>query len=876
MKNKKKIICILGVLVVLVFSILLIPNIIQKGTKNKITIKNDNYAAANKHLTSDMQQLLLNMGNGYNIGNSYDSQNALSYNPLPSGSDGLKKYFEFVKKSGFSSIRIPMSQWHKITNTTNNTIDSAWLDTLENVVDTALAADLYVIIDPVMLESTGYCEGVTGGCRVTANPAQYESSKKYLTDVWKQVGERFKNKSLKLLFEGFNEIIDSTLSNPYFPTTCKTDGTNDSCAIANKLNKDFVDTVRAQGGNNAQRYLVCNAYNADPTWQEETGSMYYYKVPNNDKKVILGIHYYAVQDWLAKTIKHKYLDQGIPVILGEYGSHNVSTSCPSRNPTTSEVTTRANNLTYIKQQFDSFGMPTFLWDDSGCMKVMVTRANADASKLTDSNGAAWDYNYPIVKSVTSTGPNRAVTSVKGVSLTPSTLNLKVGETGTLTATVTPSNATDTGVIWKSSNPEVATINYGTVTAKSNGTTVITVTTYDGDFVASSTVTVGDGSTPSTVAVSSVSLDKTTASLKVGDSTTLTATINPSNATNKNVTWKTSNGNVATVSNGKITAVGEGSAVITVTTEDGNKTATCSVTVKKVSTPTTVAVSSVSLDKTSVSLNVGNTTILTATVNPSNATNKNVTWKTSNEKVATVSNGKITAIGEGIAVITVTTEDGNKTATCSVTVTKKSTSTTVPVSTVGLDKTAVNLNVGDSTTITAIVSPTNATNKNVTWKTSNGNVATVSNGKITAVGEGTAVITVTTEDGNKTATCSVTVTKKSTVSDDCGAYITYSVTNETTSPVVAIINFKNKQCKADQSTYTFEKNGKYTFKYTNANNEEDEILAEVNWIKPGNTGNTNVVENPNTFSAYFEIIGFVLILLLGTAVTVIYNKKIRQK
>ena len=174
----------------------------------------------------------------------------------------------------------------------------------------------------------------------------------------------------------------------------------------------------------------------------------------------------------------------------------------------------------------------------------------------------------------------------------------------------------------------------------------------------------------TTKVENVSLNITSVGLTEGEQTTLTATVNPSNATNKNVTWSSSDNAVATVANGKVTAVKAGTATITVTTEDGNKTATCTVTVKAKTYP----VESVSLDKNEVEMTEGEQTTLTATVNPSNATNKNVTWSSSDNAVATVANGKVTAVKAGTATITVTTEDGNKTATCTVTVIGKNIST----------------------------------------------------------------------------------------------------------------------------------------------------------------------------------------------------------
>lgn len=166
-----------------------------------------------------------------------------------------------------------------------------------------------------------------------------------------------------------------------------------------------------------------------------------------------------------------------------------------------------------------------------------------------------------------------------------------------------------------------------------------------------------------VAVTDVTLNKNSATLEVGDTETLTATIAPNDATNKNVTWTSSNTSIATVENGIVTAVGVGSATITVTSvADNTKTATCSVTVN----PT--AVTGVSIDETAT-VKMGKTVTLSATVSPDNATNKNVTWTSSNTAVATVSDaGVVTGVAAGEATITVTSvSDNTKYASCTVTV-----------------------------------------------------------------------------------------------------------------------------------------------------------------------------------------------------------------
>ena len=255
--------------------------------------------------------------------------------------------------------------------------------------------------------------------------------------------------------------------------------------------------------------------------------------------------------------------------------------------------------------------------------------------------------------------------------------------------------------------------------------------------------------PSAISVTGVTLNKSTLSIQVGGSETLTATVAPKDASNKKVTWKSSNEAVATVANGKVTAVKAGEATITVTTEDGGKTASCKVTVKDA----VVAVTGVTLNKSDLSLETGASETLTATVAPADATNKKVTWKSSDAAVATVdANGKVTGVKAGEATITVTTEDGGKTASCRVTVSDKEVKVT------GITLAALAIYVGESKSITATVKPDDATNKELTWKSSDTAVATVdATGKVTGKKTGSATITATAQDGSGVSgSCTVTV------------------------------------------------------------------------------------------------------------------------
>ncbi len=251
---------------------------------------------------------------------------------------------------------------------------------------------------------------------------------------------------------------------------------------------------------------------------------------------------------------------------------------------------------------------------------------------------------------------------------------------------------------------------------------------------------------------------TTESLPDGEvgtvySQTLTATGDPT------ITWNVTSGtlpagltldtNTGTIS-GTPTTANTYNFTVTATNDSGNDSKQFSLTIDP---KQTVSVTGVTLDQAELSLYTGESKTLIATVQPSDATIQNVTWESSNTEVATVdANGKVTAEGEGEATITVTTADGGKTATCAVTVT----AAPVPVSGVSLNKDSTSLTVGDTETLTATVAPDNATNRAVTWASSNPSVAKVENGVVTALACGTAVITATTQDGNHTATCAVTV------------------------------------------------------------------------------------------------------------------------
>jgi len=247
----------------------------------------------------------------------------------------------------------------------------------------------------------------------------------------------------------------------------------------------------------------------------------------------------------------------------------------------------------------------------------------------------------------------------------------------------------------------------------------------------------------------VALFPTSLALKVSETSQLFANITPTNAINLGKSWMSSNTDVVVVdSNGKVMAIAAGTAAIIVATADGGKMATSAVTV----TAATISVTEVSLSETTLELTVGKTKTLEAAIVPTNATNQNKSWISSNPTVAAVdSNGKVIAMAAGTTTIVVSTADGGKMAACALTVVNA-----IQVEEVRLSETSITLIIDETRQLYAEIVPGNATYQNKSWTSSNAAVASVDdNGKVTAIAEGTAIIEVAAADRQKTAVCTVT-------------------------------------------------------------------------------------------------------------------------
>lgn len=320
------------------------------------------------------------------------------------------------------------------------------------------------------------------------------------------------------------------------------------------------------------------------------------------------------------------------------------------------------------------------------------------------------------------------------------VNLSIGESFKFIASVFPENTTDKNIVWESSDPKIASILDGNLIGLAEGKVTITAKNIKSGKLATAEVVVHP------ILAQSISISQSTASLFVGGQLQLSAKVFPENTTDKNVIWESSNPQIVSVSNGLLTAKSVGAVDITVKSKNNNITAVCRVTVQNIN------VTSLIIDPLSISLEVGTESKLNVTVLPTTATDKSVSWESSNPEIVSVKDGFIKALKIGSAIITARSADGLKTA--------KSTVNVLPIRAkyISLNKQSISLYSNESTTLIADVFPIDAANKNVIWTSSNSNIVSVdSNSKITAKSNGNATISVRSEENpNVISYCNVYV------------------------------------------------------------------------------------------------------------------------
>lgn len=330
-------------------------------------------------------------------------------------------------------------------------------------------------------------------------------------------------------------------------------------------------------------------------------------------------------------------------------------------------------------------------------------------------------------------------SVKGIDVIGESNEFYVGEEMQLNAVFTPSDAFDKRVVWSSENPEIASVdNNGLVKGIKAGETNIIAASLENDSIK------GFYHLQVLQHVEGLTLSISEATIWNGDTIRITPIISPEDASNKNAEWKSNDQSVAIVEDGVVKGKSAGFATITCTTEDGQFSAKCNIVVKQ-------QAEIVRLSHHTLTLNVGESEQISADIYPANTTDKTLVWESSDNNVALVENGLVTALKTGEVWIKATSINNNAAVdSCRLTVLQ-------PVTGIKLNYNSYELHqIGETVQLVATVLPEDASNKEVKWASSNETICIVSNGTVVAVGFGTCVIIATTSDGNFIATCTVSV------------------------------------------------------------------------------------------------------------------------
>lgn len=315
--------------------------------------------AAKKDTTSfedlNQSQIVEAMGPGWNLGNQLESVTDNVPEETNWGNPVItEKLIQSVKAAGFKSIRIPVSYFAKIDDDKDYTIDSKWLDRVQEVVDYCIKNDLYAVIN---IHGDGY-NTIDGSWLLCNGKNQTEIKKKY-KKVWKQIAERFKNYDEHLLFESMNEEFDGSYSEP----------NKEYYQNINDYNQIFVDTVRETGDNNTKRWLIIPGWNTNIDY---TAGDYGFKLPTDqyrdkpidkeEQRIMISVHYYSPWDFCG----------GENGVITQWGNE---ADDPSKTSTTCDETYMKNQLNLMKTTFADKGYPVFIGEYGSIGKTSYDSEN---------------------------------------------------------------------------------------------------------------------------------------------------------------------------------------------------------------------------------------------------------------------------------------------------------------------------------------------------------------------------------------------------------------------------------------------------------------------------------------------------------------------
>ena len=429
---------------------------------------------------ADTEAILEDMGLGWNLGNSLDATGGSGLNTETSWSNPktTKALIDKVKSLGFNTVRVPVS-WGKHVSGDNYTIDSEWLARVKEVVDYCYKNDMYVILN---IHHDTKSSASASGAGYYPRSSAYSSSEKFVTSVWSQMAEYFKDYDYHLIFETLNEPrLIGTGYEWWFNKWSIPSEVKDAIDCINKLNQKAVDTIRATGSNNRGRLIMCPGYDASIDGATVSGFKLPTDISGNKNRIAVSVHAYSpynfamnvgsgstssytssikseLQD-LFSTLKSTFRDKGIPVVIGEFGSTD-------KNNTAERVKWATDYTALAKKN----NIPCVLWDNNA-----FARYNGSSIVLNSEY-----HGYINRKDNTVTSPAKDVIEAlmkpygNRVDLNcSSSVTIIAGQSKNIGASSSTSGAVLT---YKSTTPSICTVDKnGNVTALKTGTGYVTVT-----------------------------------------------------------------------------------------------------------------------------------------------------------------------------------------------------------------------------------------------------------------------------------------------------------------------------------------------------------------------------------------------------------------
>ena len=431
---------------------------------------------------ADTEAILEDMGLGWNLGNSLDATGGSGLDTETSWSNPktTQALIDKVKSLGFNTVRVPVS-WGKHVSGDNYTIDSAWLARVKEVVDYCYKNDMYVILN---IHHDTKSSASASGAGYYPRSSAYSSSEKFVTSVWSQAAEYFKDYDYHLIFETLNEPrLIGTRYEWWFDKWSIPSEVKDAIDCINKLNQKAVDTIRDTGSNNRGRLIMCPGYDASIDGATVSGFKLPTDISGNKNRIALSVHAYSPYNFamnvdtskgatstysssikeelkdLFSTLKSNFRDKGIPVVIGEFGSTDKNN--------TSERVKWATDYTALAKKNN---IPCVLWDNNAFAVY-----NGSSIVLNSEY-----HGYINRKNNTVTSPAKDVIEAlmkpygKKADLNcSSSVTIVAGQSKNIGASSSTSGAVLT---YKSTTPSICTVDKnGNVTALRTGTGYVTVT-----------------------------------------------------------------------------------------------------------------------------------------------------------------------------------------------------------------------------------------------------------------------------------------------------------------------------------------------------------------------------------------------------------------